>query len=173
MRRLDFEDFSKIVHLANIRISPDDKLVSFVTIRSDLEKNRYNYEIWIKDLNTLETVAVLSSDSKDYDQVWFNNKSLLFLSRRGSKEDEKGNAIFYYPLFSEPRQIFRSDKGINSIRVTKEGNIAFSSPWTEGKTDEDYVTIEDFLCGEMDQVSQTDIMSIYILEIPTQVFSSK
>lgn len=143
MRKLELEDFSRIVHVSNPRFSPNERFLSFVAVRPDLKENKYLYEIWVKDVISGETKAVTSAQERDIGQVWYDNNSLLFISRRGFKEDEKGNAIYYWPLGGEPRLIAKIEKSIGSLRVTKSGLIAFLSSWVDGTVDDDYVEIHE------------------------------
>ena len=143
MRSLDFEDFAKIVHVANVKLSENGQLASFVVVRPDMERNRYNYEIWIYDLKRRKQVATISSEAKDYGQEWVNSDSIIFLSRRGFKEDEKGNAVYHYSLRGEPREILKHSKGISTAKPTSKKNVAFTATWVNGEQDDDYVVIED------------------------------
>ncbi|MCS7385646.1 MAG: S9 family peptidase [archaeon GB-1867-005] len=146
MRKLKVEDFSKIVHVADPQLSPDGKKLALVTVRPMLEENRYQYEILVYDVDTGDALYSISSKEGDQTPKWSpSGKKLLFTSRRGFKEEDKGNAIYLSVLAGEPRLIAKKKEGFSQARFLNESELIAISPTPVRKIDEDgdYVEIRD------------------------------
>ncbi|RLE51957.1 MAG: S9 family peptidase [Candidatus Methanomethylicota archaeon] len=146
MRSLKIDDFSKIVHVADPQLSPDGKKLALVTVRPNLKENKYNYEILLYDVETGDTLYSISSEEGDQSPRWSpSGKKIVFTSRRGFKEEEKGNAIFLSVLAGEPRLIAKKREGFSQVRFLNESELIAISPTPVRKVDEDgdYVEIWD------------------------------
>lgn len=146
MRKLKIEDFSKIVHVTDPQITQDGSKIAFTVIRPILKENRYKYEIWVMDLEKQETIYLISSPKKEHTPRWSpSGRKLIFLSRRGFKRKEKGNAIYLTVLAGEPRLIVKKKEGFDQIKFLNENEIIALSPTPIRKIDEDedYIDIRD------------------------------
>jgi len=144
-RPLELDDFTRICHLSDPQISPNGKYIAFTLIRPNMDENKYIYEIWIIDSETGETISLLSGEGDKSPRWNPNSQSILFTSRRGFKEDEKGNALYIYMLKGEPRKLIARKEGISQPKWINETEIAFISNVVirDIDVDEDYVDIRD------------------------------
>jgi len=146
VRKLRIDDFSRIVHVADPQISLDGSKLALVTVRPMLEDNRYHYEIWIYDVKSGDAICSISSAEGDFAPKWSpSGKKLVFISRRGFKEEEKGNAIYLSVLAGEPRFIVKKKEGFKNIRFLNEDRLIAISPTPLRPVDEegDYVDVRD------------------------------
>lgn len=144
MRNLKIEDFSRIVYVTDPQLTQDGEKIAFTTVRPMLKENRYKYEIWIMDLKRRETTYIISSREKEHTPRWSpSGKKLIFISRRGFKRKDKGNAIYSTVLAGEPRLITKRKEGFEQIKFLNENEIIALSPTPIRGTDEDgdYVDI--------------------------------
>ena len=146
MKNLKIDDFSRIVHVTDPQITQDGEKLAFTVIRPMLKENRYKYEIWVVNLKTQETTYIISSRKKEHTPRWSpSGKKLIFISRRGFKRKDKGNAIYLTVLAGEPRLVARRKEGFEQIKFLNENEIIALSPTPIRKVDEeeDYVDIRD------------------------------
>ena len=144
LRRLNVEDFAKIIHIAEPKISPDGRSVAYVAVKPNLKENSYRYEIHVMNVKDKELTHTIYSDSKDYSPRWSpNGGELAFLSRRGFKENEKGNSIYYTTFSGEPILIAKRKEGFRNLEFLNERQLIALSKVPVRNIDEDYVDIED------------------------------
>lgn len=135
-RRLQLDDLDHFVLVSNPRVSPDLERLAFVETRIDRERDGYSSSIWILRLKDSEPVQFLSG-GQDHHPRWSpDGKSLLFLSRRGMKE-ERGNSLFIAPVGGgEPRLVLKMREGIEQPGWNPNGKeILFLSSIGESPED--------------------------------------
>ncbi|MBS7638095.1 S9 family peptidase, partial [Candidatus Bathyarchaeota archaeon] len=136
-RRLQLDDLDRFVLISDPRISPDLERLAFVETRIDRERDDYSSSIWVVRLGDAEPVQFLSG-GRDHHPRWSpDGKSLLFLSRRGVKEGERGNSLFIAPIGGgEPRLVLKMREGIEQPEWNPNGReILFLSSIGESPED--------------------------------------
>lgn len=136
-RRLQLDDLDRFVMVSDPRVSPDLERLAFVETRIDRERDDYSSSIWILRLGDAEPVQFLSG-GRDHHPRWSpDGRSLLFLSRRGMKEGEKGNSLFITPLGGgEPRPVLKMKEGIDQPEWNPNGKeVLFLSSIGESPED--------------------------------------
>ncbi|BES82825.1 S9 family peptidase [Pyrodictium abyssi] len=143
-RLLDLEDFSRLIHVGDPQVSPDGGRVALVAVRPDLEKNTYRNEIWVYELPSGKTLAVLQGEGDSRPQWSPDGGKLLFTSRRGLAGEEKGEALYVYHLGGEPRRVYHSRLGFTQARWMPDSSTVLAvAPTPARRVDEDgdYVDI--------------------------------
>ncbi len=146
MRKIEIEDFSRIVHVADPQLSSNGEKLALVTVKSNLKDNKYDYEILIYEVKSGDLIYTISSPEGDFSPKWSpSGRKLIFTSRRGFKEEDKGNAIFLTVLAGEPRFIAKKKEGFSEVKFLKENTLIALSPTPIRTIDEDndYVEIRD------------------------------
>ncbi|RLG76260.1 MAG: hypothetical protein DRO12_04525, partial [Thermoprotei archaeon] len=144
-RRISVDDFARLVHPSDPQISPDGRYVAFTVVRPNLDENKYIHEIWVVDSESGEEVATLSGEGDSSPRWDHCSRRLIFVSRRGFKEDEKGAALYLYNLRGEPRLLLKMKWGVYLANWISDTLVGFVSPVPVRKVDEDedYVDIRD------------------------------
>jgi len=144
-RGLSIEDFARLTHPADPQISPDGSKVAFVVVRPSLSENRYINEVWIVDSESGSVLATLSGEGDSAPRWSPDSRSIVFVSRRGFKEGEKGGALYIYPMGGEPRRVLARKEGVSVAQWVSSGLLGFLSPVPLRKVDEngDYVDVRD------------------------------
>ena len=144
-RPIDIKDFARIVHVGDPQISPDGKYLAFSVVRPCLEENKYLREIWIYELPDAKPITVLQSESDTSPRWSLDGDKLLFTSRRGMKENDKGEAIYVYHVGGgEPRLVYRAKHGIVMARWMPDNSTILAILYTPARRideDGDYVEI--------------------------------
>jgi len=146
-KTLEVDDFLKITYVSDPQISPNGKYVAMVVIRNSLEENKYINEIWVVDAINGEQKTFFSGEGDTWPRWDPSSKRILFISRRGLKEGEKGNLLYIASVEGgEPRLLLKRKEGISKAAWSPKGDlILFLGPVPRRKMDkdEDYVEIRD------------------------------
>ena len=130
--------------MSDPEISPNGVYAAFTVIGVNVNENKYVNEIWILRANNGDVVSVLAGEGDSIPRWNPSSTSILFLSRRGFKEEEKGNALYVYHINGgEPRRIIARKEGVSNPYWVNEYVVAFTSNVPIGDIDEDYVDIRD------------------------------
>jgi len=101
--------------LSDPEISPNGVYAAFTVIGVNVNENKYVNEIWILRANNGDVVSVLAGEGDSIPRWNPSSISILFLLRRGFKEEEKGNALYVYHINGgEPRRIIARKEGISN-----------------------------------------------------------
>ena len=144
-RPLHVEDFARLTHSADPQLSPDGRYLAFVVVRPDLNENKYNYQIWIINLEDEEVSATLSGEGDSCPRWSPDSKALLFLSRRDFKDEEPGASLYIFSLGGEPRKLLKRVEGIEQPQWISGSRIGFIGPKAVRTVDKDgdYVKVLD------------------------------
>jgi acylaminoacyl-peptidase len=143
--KLSVEDFSRLVHVGDPRVTRDGRFAAVSVVRPLLEDNKYLREIWVYDLEKGEAVAVLQSESDTSPRWSPDGKRLVFISRRGLKEGQEGENIYVYHVGGgEPRLVYYAKYGVSSVLWMPSGDTILAIARTPVRgldKDKDYVDI--------------------------------
>ena len=137
-RMLGVEDFAKFVMVAEPRVSPSVSRIAFVTIKPDLESDRYMTGIWVTDLDG--RVIAVTQGLGDASPRWSpNGEWIAFTSRRTLKEGEEGVEIWVMrPAAGEPKLIHKAKFGLASLAWSADSrHLIFTSPRRLGEEEDD------------------------------------
>jgi acylaminoacyl-peptidase len=136
-RRLQLDDLYHFVMVSDPRVSPDLGKLALVEARIDRERDDYTSNIWVLRLRDGEPIQFLSG-GRDHHPRWSpDGGSLLFLSRRGMGEGERGAGLYVAPIGGgEPRLIVKMREGIEQPEWRPDGReILFMSSVGESPED--------------------------------------
>ncbi len=108
-------DMLAMDRIADARVSPDGKRVSFTVSSTDLEANRRRTDIWIADVDGGNARALTTHPAADFNARWMGDgKSLVFLSTRGGSaqvwrlalDGGEAQQLTKFPLDVENLEVF-------------------------------------------------------------------
>ena len=130
--------------MSSPNIASNGVYVALTVTRANANENKYINEIWILNTDNGDVVSVLAGEGDSIPRWNPSSISILFLLRRGFKEEEKGNALYVYHINGgEPRRIIARKEGVSNPYWVNEYVVAFTSNVPIGDIDEDYVDIRD------------------------------
>ena len=90
------EDFCNFKYLSNIAFSPEGKSACFVITESDLEKNDYKSNIYLREDGS---VKKLTSGNKEGSFFYYDENTVMFTGNRDdSKEKSSGCKVYKIAL---------------------------------------------------------------------------
>ena len=114
-RSLETNDLIRSIYLSSPNIALNGIYVALTVTRANANENKYISEIWILRTYNGDVVSVLAGKGDSIPRWNPSSTSILFLSRRGFKEEEKGNALYVYRINGgEPRRIIARKEGISN-----------------------------------------------------------
>ena len=112
-RRLELDDLTKFNMLSSPELSPDSSKLAFVVTRT--QDDDYVNTIWVIDSGNGYPIRFYGGGNPA-DPKWSpNGQQILFTSRRGMEEDEKGKGLWVTQVWGgEPRLIAKVGGGVSS-----------------------------------------------------------
>ncbi|RLG84322.1 MAG: S9 family peptidase, partial [Thermoprotei archaeon] len=140
---LDYEDLVHIRLVSSPEVDPGGRRVLFVVTRMNMEKDRYESNIWLYEVDRGVYEAVTSGPSDRCPRWAPDGERFAFISRRMLREEEKGAEIWIGRVGGgEPRHLITFPLGVNAIEWSPDGErLVVVAP--EGKPEEDVKRIED------------------------------
>lgn len=125
MEKVKMDDFTKIISLSEVNISPDGKTVAFVCCRADEKDNSYKSNIWLYEKGA---VRKLTAGDNDTGIVWLDEEHLLFPGdRKKAHKPEQGQAWTVYNRISiyggEAEEYFAVPKKCKRICPISDGEF--------------------------------------------------
>ncbi|OYT38095.1 MAG: hypothetical protein B6U89_06325 [Desulfurococcales archaeon ex4484_58] len=141
-RKFSIEDILKLRRFGDLDVSGRGD-VAFTISYSDLDKNKNLSEIHIIRSDGVKAFLVGEGDSSPR---WSpDSKLLVFLSRRGAGEKDKGIGVFVWSGVGEPRRIIWFKYGVNDLKWFDSSELVVVTP-TPRKgfydEDEDYIVTD-------------------------------
>lgn len=140
-RRVQADDFKSIRSISGLTASADEKYLAFVVSQADVDKNNYQRNIWMIELDTKQVFQITHS-GKDSTPLWLPDSSgLLFVSARDGKPQ-----LYRLPVAmpGEARVLTMMKQGVSSPVIAHDGSkVAFLSGMNSrerqnfGKEDQD------------------------------------
>ena len=124
-RKLEIDDILRLYRFSGVDLSVKGD-VAFTVSRNDLDANKVLSEIHIIRRDGTHVYLVGEGDSGPR---WSPNGSLLvFTSRRGAKEEEKGTGLFIWSGFGEPRKITWFKHGVEDYKWLNDSQLVVVAP---------------------------------------------
>ena len=141
-RKLEVEDILKLYRFGEVDVSVNGD-VAFTVSRNDLDKNKVLSEIHIIRRDGTHVYLVGEGDSNPR---WSpSGKLLVFTSRRGASEKDKGVGLYIWSGVGEPRRITWFKHGIVDYRWLNEEELVVANPVPVKELyddDQDYIVID-------------------------------
>lgn len=140
---LDYEDIVHIRLVSNPEVDPYGKKVLFLVTRMNLDKDRYESNIWLYDVERKSYEAITQGPFDKCPKWAPDGERFAFLSKRLLKEEEKGHELWIGKINGgEPRHLVTFPLGINSFDWSPKGDLLLVVA-PEGEIEEDVKHIED------------------------------
>ncbi|MFH2054520.1 MAG: hypothetical protein ABIJ61_01055, partial [bacterium] len=127
-RSISPEELVSIKWLTHPELSPDGNRIAFQVRIADLEKSRYQQDIYLCDLVSGRTSELLLTDKDERAPQWSLDGAFLgFLSDRGdSSESEPIVQVWLLPLSGgEAKQLTESPTSIEQFRLSEDGKYIY------------------------------------------------
>ncbi|MDY3868958.1 MAG: S9 family peptidase, partial [Pyramidobacter sp.] len=100
LRPVEHADLTNFQFLARPAFSPDGTAIAYAVSRANLEKDGYDTNLWLYDLKNSSNVQLTFSGAEKAFRWSADGQSLLFVSARNEKEENKGKTseIFRLPV---------------------------------------------------------------------------
>ena len=82
-RAITFEDFFSMQRLGDVIISPNAKLIAYTLSIPDIEENKINTDIWILNLDIMETTRFTEGEKSSSAPAWSPDGKYLFYNYDG------------------------------------------------------------------------------------------
>ncbi|HSN67994.1 MAG TPA: hypothetical protein VLV48_02030, partial [Thermoanaerobaculia bacterium] len=127
-RPMTVEDVATMTSLSQPRLSPDGRRVAFVVLEADLDRSRYQTDIWLVGADGSRALPLAHSRENDRAPQWAPDGRLAFLSDRGGSMQ----IWIIDPAGGEASPLTQHPSSIGSYRWSPDGrSIAFVARDTE------------------------------------------
>lgn len=145
MQNLIIEDFLDYKFLSNLKNSPDNKNLSFLSTSMDLDGN--NYHSTINFINNHNSYCLNLPDIQiEGDYNWRDNSSIVFIEYERLKNHNRTNSIFKEVDLNsgEIRNLFKIDFKVLDFKFVNNNTIVFKALFfNDSHKDEDTCLIID------------------------------
>ncbi|MFH1179156.1 MAG: S9 family peptidase [Candidatus Bathyarchaeota archaeon] len=139
MRGLTIDDLERFKMIARPQLSPDAEKILYLVTVPDGDKYRTTLEV-IKWRTGDKQMSLTDGDPTNPSWSPFGDK-ILYTSRKGMDEKEKGTGLWVTPLSGEPELLAKFSGGVSSPRWSSDGkSILFVSG--VGEMDEDVRVVD-------------------------------
>ncbi len=116
-------------HLINMervsspQLSPNEKSVTYVVRKTDIQANRGRTDLWLADLTTGKNTQLTTHQASDHSPKWHNNNIYFISSRSGSSQIWRIN-----PKNKSLKQVTDFPISVTSFKLSRDGKkIVFSA----------------------------------------------
>jgi len=114
------EDLYKIKKVSDPRVSPDGKWIAYIESVPDLEKNKYNSDIWLIPISGGKPKRLTADAGSDKSPRWSpDGKQIAFISKRD--KDEADNLYLIHVRGGEARKLTDAKTDLSSPVWSKDG----------------------------------------------------
>ena len=92
MEKIALDHWLKFKFIGNLKTSPNQKSFSFSVATTDLKKDKYESNIWVKDENRLIQLTGMNQESFS---IWLDDETILFSSPRLKEESNYPKTDFF------------------------------------------------------------------------------
>ena len=92
MEKIALDHWLKFKFIGNLKTSPNQKRFSFSVATTDLKKDKYESNIWVKDENRLIQLTGMNQESFS---IWLDDETILFSSPRLKEESNYPKTDFF------------------------------------------------------------------------------
>jgi dipeptidyl aminopeptidase/acylaminoacyl peptidase len=132
MRRIELEDFAKIVTVSDPQITPDGKSIVCVVSRTNLEQDRFDRDLVLVDIATGAQRTLTTSRKDTGFPRWSpSGDHLAFLASVGPAKEEKAQ-VFILPM-----------AGGDAVKITDVPNGVEQFAWRPNGKEIAYVTADE------------------------------
>ncbi|MEF8725739.1 MAG: S9 family peptidase [Candidatus Bipolaricaulota bacterium] len=133
---LTSDSFTNFKFLSAPKLSNQGKKVAFLVQEVNEEKEDYNSNIWLHDLEKDNTMQLTRSNQDD-DFAWAGEDEILFISSRDREEDEEVTDFYRIsPTGGEAKKAFSVPHEVKSFQVTDD-EIVYKAVVTVGENGEE------------------------------------
>ncbi len=145
MRHVQYDDLLKFSFLSRPAFSPDGSKIAYVLSRANLDKNGYDSDVRVFDLESGEDRALTFSHSETFFSWSLDGREILYASSRANPA--KGHTQFFAqsPDGSAARELFTVDRPASSIDDLGNGKYLLTAvyePKYPNPENADYMVIE-------------------------------
>lgn len=136
MYKVKISDFAKFRFISNIRFNKEGKYLCYVVHKGNVEKNKYNSNLWVYDLEN-ERNYQLTGGNKENNFIWSEDgEHVIFPSVRNDqdkKKKEKGEEITTYYKINihggEAKETFKVPRNVQHLEQVSLNTYILSSKY--------------------------------------------
>ena len=126
MEKITLDYWLKFKFIGNLKTSPNQKRFSFSVSSTNLKKDKYESNIWVKDENRLFQLTGMNQESFS---IWLDDETILFSSNRLKEETTYPKTDFYKisVLGGEAIKAFTLPLAVSSIKKLSDNRYLLSA----------------------------------------------
>ena len=126
MEKITLDYWLKLKFIGNLKTSPNQKRFSFSVSSTNLKKDKYESNIWVKDENRLFQLTGMNQESFS---IWLDDETILFSSNRLKEETTYPKTDFYKisVLGGEAIKAFTLPLAVSSIKKLSDNRYLLSA----------------------------------------------
>jgi dipeptidyl aminopeptidase/acylaminoacyl peptidase len=136
----DFSDYLAVARVIDLALAPDGSTLVATVASLNKDGNKFVNALWAIDPAGRDVPRRLTrSDQGESGPVFAADGSVLFVSNRGSDDDDEPTALWRLPAGAgEPRKVLERPGGVTAISVALgSGTVILGSPVLAGSLDEE------------------------------------
>lgn len=126
MEKITLDYWLKFKFIGNLRTSPNRKRFSFSVSSTNLKKDKYESNIWVKDENRMYQLTGMNQESAS---IWLDDETILFSSSRLKEETNYPKTDFYKisVLGGEAIKAFTVPLAVTSVKLLSDKKYLISA----------------------------------------------